>query len=92
MAEKTFEAIIEHLHERWTDREVRNFIRESNRVIGQVAMMPLMFRRSAAKDIHEAVIAPRCLLIYRVKQEEIQLLSFFDTRMHPKRKPGRRSR
>lgn len=91
LAQKTFDAVIEYLHERWTEREVRNFIRESNRVIGQVALMPLMFRKSSSKGLHEAVIASRCILIYRVNPEEIQLLAFFDTRVNPKRKPGEQS-
>ncbi|MCF8257015.1 MAG: type II toxin-antitoxin system RelE/ParE family toxin [Flavobacteriales bacterium] len=85
-AEDSFEAIVTYLEEHWTDREVRNFLNESNRVIGQVAVMPLMFRKSEKKGIHEAVIAPRCLLIYRVRADEVHLLAFFDTRMNPKRK------
>lgn len=92
LAQETFEAIIDYLLEHWTEREVRNFVRESNRVIGQVAMMPVMFRRSAKKGVHEAVIAPRCILIYKVKPKEVQLLAFFDTRRDPKRKLSGRSR
>jgi plasmid stabilization system protein ParE len=34
LAEETFEAIIDYLLERWTEREVLNFVRESHRVIG----------------------------------------------------------
>ncbi len=85
-ARETFADIIEYLEENWTEREIKNFIAETNKVIGHITIMPLMFRRSSKKEVHEAVIVPQCILIYRIKKKEIQLLAFFDTKQNPKKK------
>lgn len=86
---ETFDTVIKYLEENWTEREIKNFIAEANRVIGHITIMPLMFRRSEKRGIHEAVIVPQCILIYRIKKKEIQLLAFFDTKQNPKKKSRR---
>jgi len=85
-ARESFDTIINYLKENWTEREIKKFIAESNRVIGHITVTPLMFRRSGKKGIHEAVIVPQCILIYRVQKKQIQLLVFFNTKQHPKKK------
>ncbi|HLG35761.1 MAG TPA: type II toxin-antitoxin system RelE/ParE family toxin [Bacteroidia bacterium] len=85
-AERTFAVIIKYLLEHWTEKEVRHFISETNRVIAHITVTPRMFRRSARKNIHEGLITRHCLLIYRVRKNKIELLSFFDTRQNPKKK------
>lgn len=85
-ARESFDNIITYLEENWTEREIKNFIARSNKVIAHITVTPLMFRHSGKKDIHEAVIVPQCILIYRIRKKQIQLLVFFDTRQHPKKK------
>ena len=89
-AELSFANIIDYLGNNFTEREIKNFISKSNSVIAQISVTPLMFIHSGKKqNISEAVIAPQCLLIYRIEKKHIDLLAFFDTRQHPKKKPKR---
>lgn len=85
-AGRAFAVTINYLLEHWTEKEVRSFISQTNRVIAHITVYPRMFRRSAKKNIHEGLITRHCLLIYRVKKNKIELLSFFDTRQKPKKK------
>jgi len=84
-ARESFDTIVDYLEENWTEREIKNFIAESNKVVGHITVTPFMFRPSG-KGIHEAVIVPQCILIYRVQKKQIQLLVFFNTKQHPKKK------
>lgn len=45
-----------------------------------------MFRQSKMQNIREAVVTKHTLLLYRVKQKQIELLVFWDTRKNPKKK------
>ncbi len=85
-AEVTYQKIITYLEENWTDKEVSNFINTANTVIFFIAENPLMYRQSNKKNIHEALITKHNLLLYRVKPNHIELLTFWDTRQNPKKK------
>lgn len=82
-AENTYNNIIKYLEVEWSEKEVQNFIRESNNVLRQIAEFPNMFKASKKKDIRIGLITKQNSLIYRVKNKEIQLLSFWDNRQDP---------
>lgn len=85
-AKKTFQSIIDYLEKEWTEKEIANFVNETNHVISIAAKTPEAFRKSGKVHIREALITKHNLLIYRVKGEEIYLLTFWTTRKNPKRK------
>jgi len=85
-AEKTFNAVIAYLEKEWTEKEVKKFISETSRVIKLISEKPETFRKSIQIYIREAVITKHNLLIYRIKGENIFLLSFWATRKNPKKK------
>ncbi len=85
-AEERFTEIIEYLEENWTENEIEKFITATNKVLNYIADHPVMFRRSKKKNIHEALISDKHLLIYRVKPGHIELITFWDNRQNPNRK------
>ncbi len=85
-AEVTFYKVIEYLQDKWTDREVEYFVNATDKVISYIAEYPLMFRRTNKKNIHEALITPQNLLIYKVYSTHISLITFYDTRQSPRKK------
>jgi hypothetical protein len=78
--------VIDYLQQYWNDTVIKKFIVQTEKVLAQVHQRPKMFRRSAKMDIYEVLITKHNLLLYRVKGSNIELLTFFDTRQHPKKK------
>ena len=89
-AEESFDRIIAYLKVTWTEREVKNFITATDKIVAYIAEHPLMFRKSEKKHIHEALVTKHNLLLYRIKKTHIELLTFWDTRRNPKKKLTRK--
>jgi plasmid stabilization system protein ParE len=85
-AEERFEQIIDYLHVHWNDVVIKKFVLQTEKVLRQVQQRPKMFRHSAKMGIYEVLITKHNLLLYRIKGKRIELLTFFDTRQHPKKK------
>lgn len=49
-AEDTFDAMIEYLVNRWTEREIINFVTEENHLINQITTHPEMFKLSTKRS------------------------------------------
>ena len=85
-AEKRFNEVIAYPEKEWTTKEITNLIRKTNTIIAIIGVSPLTFRKSPSKKIHEVLVTKHNLLLYRVKGKRVELLTFFDTRQHPKKK------
>jgi plasmid stabilization system protein ParE len=85
-AERTFESVINYLKIEWSEKEVASFVESTDTVIDYIAEYPYMFRRAGKKNIREALITPHNLLIYKILKHEIHLITFWDTRQHPRKK------
>ena len=82
----TFNKIIDYLESKWTSREVENFINATEIVVRFISANPKMFRKTNKKNIREALVTPHNLMIYKINLETIDILTFWDTRQHPKKK------
>ncbi len=88
-AEESFEKVISYLDSNWSEKEINHFIDATERVIEFISEYPLMFRKSAKRQIHEALITEHNLFLNRVKKNHIELLTFMDTRKNPRKKTSR---
>ena len=84
-AEESFESVIAYLEEKWTEKEVRNFVRKTNALIEQIEKHPYQYKSSSFHEIRKAVITKYNSLIYHVneKAEQIELYTFWDNRKDP---------
>jgi plasmid stabilization system protein ParE len=85
-AEKSFKQIIDYLEENWTKKEVLNFIKATEDTITYIAKNPKMFRQSFRENLFEAIVTKHNLLIFNIKDTTIDIITFWDTRQHPKKK------
>lgn len=83
---ETFNKVIEYLERKWTEQEIENFINATQRTVTFISANPLMFRKTDKRNIHEALVTPHNLLIYKIYPNRIDLLTFWDTRQHPIKK------
>ncbi|RLD65060.1 MAG: type II toxin-antitoxin system RelE/ParE family toxin [Bacteroidetes bacterium] len=84
-AEESFKAVIEYLEYKWTEKEVRNFVRKTNEVIKQIEKHPYQYKASSFHEIRIAIISKHNSLIYYVNKEaeQIELYTFWDHRKDP---------
>ena len=85
-AEERFDEIIAYLAEKWTKKEIDKFISRTEEVIEDIAINPHLYRYSEKKNIYEAVVTKHNLLLYKIKRNRVELLTFFDTRSNPTKK------
>ena len=81
------ENTIEYLEENWTERELRNLALEIEETLNLLSHNPNLFQASEVKkDIRRAVILSHNTLYYRVKNNQIEIISFFSNRQNPKKR------
>ncbi|MCC6182380.1 MAG: type II toxin-antitoxin system RelE/ParE family toxin [Bacteroidia bacterium] len=85
-ATASFDKIIKYLEKDWTKKEIEKLVSNTQKVLQQIESGSIKFRTSGKKDIHEVLVTKHNLLIYRIKKNQIDLLVFYDTRQHPKKK------
>lgn len=81
-----FDKVINYLTENWTEQEVAGFIRATNKVINYLYEHPRIFRKTSRRNVHEALITPQNLMLYKVIGKKIEIMTFWDTRRNPKKK------
>lgn len=84
----TFDKVIEYLEAHWTPRKIIRLLERTNDVEYLLEQNPYLFRGSDKENIHEALVTKQNLLLYQINESEkqVELLSFWDTRQHPKKK------
>jgi plasmid stabilization system protein ParE len=88
-ANETFDKIIEYLENRWTGREIVNFINKTNQILKQISEHPEMFKSSSKMKIRMGIITKQTSIFYQIdiQNKTIVLLSFWDNRQdHSKQK------
>ncbi|TVZ28078.1 plasmid stabilization system protein ParE [Gillisia sp. Hel_I_86] len=75
---------IEHLEEKWTEKELSNFSEELDHTIELISKNPELFQVSSKKkEVRRAVVARYNNLYYRTKNDTVEILSIFSNRQDP---------
>ena len=81
------ENTIEYLKENWTERELRNLALKIEETLSLLSHNPNLFQASdVRKDIRRVIVAKHNTLYYRVKNNTIEIISFFSNRQSPKKR------
>ena len=84
-AKADYIAILEYLDVNWTKKELQKFTNKTNAIIVQIAENPQAFPSSKRKDIRKCGLIKQVSIYYRIKKNEIELLTFWDNRRKPKK-------
>jgi len=88
-ADESFAENIAYLQERWSEREIKNFVSVVEEKLAILSNHPNTGSPRSQKhpNIRYTVLLKRISLIYRVKpkQKRIELLLFWNTYQHPSR-------
>jgi plasmid stabilization system protein ParE len=86
-ADKKFEKIIDYLNENFGEIVTRSFIRKIYDFLDILSEFPeLGSIENRKKEIRGFTIVKNINIFYRIENETIYLLDFFDNRQNPKKK------
>ena len=86
-ASNNFDAIIKYLQEDWGDNVTRDFVIRTYKIIELLTTNPEMGSvENFEKRIRGVFITKHNTLFYRIEEEKLILLAFFDNRQHPRKK------
>jgi plasmid stabilization system protein ParE len=75
---------IAFLETNWTKKELRKLSNALDKTLNLISQNPYLFQSSDfKKDIRRAVILSLNSLYYRIKDQDVEILSFFSNRQKP---------
>jgi plasmid stabilization system protein ParE len=87
-AKKTFDDNINYLIAEWTEKEIKNFVKQTNNILLKIVAYPEMYSASRKNPkIRKAAINKYIVLYYRYQpsKHEIMLLTFWHNKQDPKK-------
>ena len=82
-AKITYNHVLEYLYEEWTIKELKAFIHRTEQVIEYISDYPNLYPFSEEARAYRCVVVKQVSLFYRLKQDQIELLVFWDNRQNP---------
>jgi plasmid stabilization system protein ParE len=85
-AVKGYDRIVNYLQENWTDKEVSNFIKETNKFLDVLINHPeILQKTSKRKNLYRGPINKLTILTYRIrpKAQQIELINIRGARQKP---------
>ncbi|MBB5332567.1 type II toxin-antitoxin system RelE/ParE family toxin [Chryseobacterium koreense] len=77
---------IAYLEQNFTENEIIKLVRKIESITELISQNPNLFPKSEIIDVHKAVILKYNSRYYRVKNENVEILSFFSNRQSPKKR------
>lgn len=74
---------IQYLEKNFAEREIKKLARKIDSFTEIISQNPQIFPKSDSKNIHKAVILKFNTMYYRVKNNRVEILSFFSNRQSP---------
>lgn len=87
IAKTSYIEILDFLDENWTMKEIKSFITRTERLLKLISNNPNLFQYSKDSDTFRCVIVPHVSLFYTLRNQNIELLTFWDNRKDPKKRP-----
>ncbi|MGJ3235986.1 type II toxin-antitoxin system RelE/ParE family toxin [Marivirga sp.] len=84
-AEKDFDSIVEYLKLEWGENTVKEFIHKVDEILKLVKSFPSI-GQAEINDIRGLQLTPQTRMLYRIREQKIIILSFFDVRQDPEKK------
>ena len=87
-AERNFRSILDYLRKNWNEKVAQAFVQKTEDIFELLEKFPEMGSVDLAeKQIRGFQMVKQVRLIYRIKGDRIIILSFFDVRQNPKKRP-----
>jgi plasmid stabilization system protein ParE len=84
-SKESFENNIQHLLETWSEKEAIDFIDRVEEVLRLISKHPKIFSYLPEQEAYRCVVAKPVSLFYRLRNYQVELLTFWDNRMDPEK-------
>jgi plasmid stabilization system protein ParE len=86
-ASNTFHKTVEYIEEEWSEHSAKKFVNKVNGFLKLVKSHPQIGKIELEdQGIRGFIISRQTTVLYRIKDNKIILLKFFDNRQHPRKK------
>ena len=83
-AEETFNKNITYLEQEWTETVIEGFINKTEEIINTIQANPLLYPVvNKRKGIHKCLIVKQVSLYYRITENRLELLTFWNNYQNP---------
>lgn len=83
-SEKTFEIVIHQLSERWGEKYVAKFKAKTTKSLNIIADNPNLYPvADPVRDVRKCVLHNNCSVFYKIQDQYIMILFFWDNRQEP---------
>jgi plasmid stabilization system protein ParE len=78
--------IIKYLEYKWTEKEVRNFVRKLDKRLELISINPRLFpKTNKRRNVRRSVLTKHTVIYYETSTEIIRIVTLFDPRQDPKK-------
>lgn len=84
-AERNFDSIVDYIKDKWGEGTARQFIQKADEIFKLLKNYPSMGQIEKG-DIRGFQLSPQTRILYRIRDEKIIILAFFDVRQDPNKK------
>ncbi len=85
LAKTSYFNILQYLEDNWSIREIEIFIDRTEEVLTRISKNSKLYPYSKIANIHKCVLFKQVSLFYKINDQSIELLIFWDTRQDPKK-------
>lgn len=86
-AERNFNSIVDYIKQKWGDKTAVAFVQKTDEIFKLLRNYPFM-GQIEKDDIRGFQLSSQTRILYRIRDNKIVILSFFDVRQDPKKKLG----
>ena len=79
-ARERYYEILAYIQDGWGMDKSIEFIDKADAVLDNISEYPKMYQRTGKRNARKAVITKRTSLIYRIKDDDVELITFRDNR------------
>lgn len=78
--------IISYLLRKWTEKEVKNFVKKLDKRLELIAINPRLFAKThKRKNVRRSVLTKHTVIYYEASTDIVRIVALFDTRQNPKK-------
>jgi len=78
--------IIDYLDEKWTQKEIRNFVKRLDKRLELISTNPRLFPKTVRrKNVRRSVLTKHTVIYYETAESTVTIVTLFDPRQHPRK-------
>lgn len=84
-AERNYDSIKDYIKKEWGDKTAGEFVQKTDELFNLLKVYPSM-GQIEKDDLRGFQLSSHTRILYRIREEKIVVLAFFDVRQNPKKK------